>query len=179
MTFLDRLGDPRHRQFYDYWNGKRAGRSMPRRRDIDPIDIPQLLLNIMIAEVVGSRFRFRLIGSAIVEAFGTNSTGKFLDEICSGGYRDFITGVYRTVCAEKRPVFAESEFATSKGYSITARRLFLPLSEDDRSVDRIVALHLFQYRSAAPAVIELDRSGDAARHKAEVMPASPDEGERG
>jgi len=168
MSFLDRLTDPRHRQLYDYWDRKRAGRRMPRRRDLDPIEIPQLLPNMMIVEVVDNeRFRFRLVGTAIVQAFGQDSTGRFLDDITSGEYRDFILGLYRGVCGHGRPVFAASEFVTNKGFAVSARRLMLPLSEDGCAVDRLVTLHLFHYGEAVPAIIELDKF--PARHETEIL----------
>jgi hypothetical protein len=168
MAFLDRLTDPRHRELYAYWDGKRSGRRMPRRSELDPIEIPQLLPNIMIVEVVDNeRFRFRLVGTAIVQAFGQDSTGRFLDEITNGEYRDFILGVYRGVCRHGRPVFAASEFVTSKGYAVIANRLMLPLSEDGSAVDRIIGIHLFHYGEAAPAIIELDQA--PLRHETEIL----------
>src|ERR1051325_6866611 len=55
-----------------YWFDKRGARLMPSRRDIDPVEIePRLLPNLQITELVdgGARFRYRLAGTAIVEAY--------------------------------------------------------------------------------------------------------------
>jgi hypothetical protein len=35
-----------------YWEGKRHGRSMPRRSDIDPAELIGLLPNIMLVDVI-------------------------------------------------------------------------------------------------------------------------------
>src|SRR5579863_9702970 len=70
-----------------YWEAKRGSRRMPRRRDLDPLhDIPRLLPNVQLADVIdgGRRFRMRVVGSRIVEALGRDGTGKFLDETLTG-----------------------------------------------------------------------------------------------
>ena len=41
LDFLD-FCHPRIREIYDYWNGKRAGRLMPGRADIEPADLLEL-----------------------------------------------------------------------------------------------------------------------------------------
>ena len=59
---------PKMIRLYEYWRKKAAGPGLlPSRRDIDPTDIPALLDNIWMLDVVGEprRFRFRLIGDAI------------------------------------------------------------------------------------------------------------------
>jgi len=72
MSFVECLDDPAQRQMYDYWRGKRAARRMPSRRDIDPVDIPRLLPNILISEIVagpaGVRYRYRLAGTTVARA---------------------------------------------------------------------------------------------------------------
>src|SRR4051812_30788694 len=73
---------------YDYWRAKRASRTMPRRSDIDPAEIPSLLPNVLITEMLedGTRYRYRLAGSAVTEAFGRSLTGQYVDEIVVGAY---------------------------------------------------------------------------------------------
>ncbi len=55
---------------------------MPRRRDIDPTEIPRLLPNLQITELIdgGARIRYRLTGTAIVNAYGADLTGKYFQE---------------------------------------------------------------------------------------------------
>src|SRR5579864_7045143 len=71
------ITDPRLQQAFDYWQSKRAGRLMPRRADLDPVDIPKLLPHIMLTDVVGpGRYRYRLIGTEIEQAQGMHATGR-------------------------------------------------------------------------------------------------------
>jgi len=39
-------------QGYRYWDAKRAGKSMPSRADIDPIEMPALLPHVVLLEVL-------------------------------------------------------------------------------------------------------------------------------
>ncbi len=55
---------------------------MPARRDIDPVEVPTLLPHLQLIEIVaGGRFRYRLIGTALAEAFGRDYTGQYPDEL--------------------------------------------------------------------------------------------------
>jgi len=65
---------------FDYWQAKCRGRMMPRRRDIDPTEIPRLLPNLQITELIdgGARIRYRLTGTAIVNAYSADLTGNIL-----------------------------------------------------------------------------------------------------
>jgi hypothetical protein len=59
-----------------YWRFKRGARKMPARADIDPAEIPDLLPLISLFEIENGRFRIRLAGHKIVEAYGLEPRGK-------------------------------------------------------------------------------------------------------
>jgi hypothetical protein len=149
---VDRLQHPRLREFYSYWDGKRAGRPMPRRADIK-----SLLPNLMIVDAVGEdeerRFRYRLVGSALVEAFGVNYVGTFVGGMTSGAYRDLLLKIYGTAFDTARPVFSRSRYHRLEQAPKAVVRLLLPLSEDGRTAGQVISLHLFDRdrRLAAPA----------------------------
>jgi hypothetical protein len=158
---------------YDYWQKKRSGRRMPARRDIDPVDIPRLLPNILISEVVpgpaGVRYRYRLAGTAVARAFGRDPTGRFVDELTNGAYRDFILGLHRTVCEERRPLFSESRYLAQPQIHMVAKRLLLPVSENDDRVNQIISLLVFHLGSKKPATIALDRTEGTTSHAEPVL----------
>jgi len=65
-----------------YWLQKRGARPMPRKGDIDPVELPpKLLPNIQIIEAIdgAARFPYRLVGTASVDAFGSDYTGRYID----------------------------------------------------------------------------------------------------
>lgn len=131
----------------DYWQAKRAGRLMPRRRDIDPPELREVLAHLQITEVVeaGRRFRYRLVGTAIVQAFGAEFTGKYVDELVSGERDSFVHACYRAVCASRRPAFVRSKYITTKNVDLTANRVLLPLSEDGETVSQILGALTFEF----------------------------------
>ena len=65
---------------YRYWEGKRRGRTMPARADIDPLELRQQLANLILVDVAGSppQFRIRLAGTDIVSRYGAELTGRAL-----------------------------------------------------------------------------------------------------
>lgn len=65
------------RALYNYWAGKRAGRALPDRADIDPIEMKALLGNLMLVErLEGGDYLYRLYGSTFVNQFKVDMTGK-------------------------------------------------------------------------------------------------------
>lgn len=67
----DTMINPKTRAIHDYWNTLRAGRLAPMRSDVDPRQMPCDVRNVFILELVSpNNFRFRVAGSALVEAFG-------------------------------------------------------------------------------------------------------------
>jgi hypothetical protein len=60
-----------------YWQAKHVDGLPPSRRDIDPaIDLPHLAANLLLADVVPEGYRYRLVGSAVVERHKQEMTGK-------------------------------------------------------------------------------------------------------
>jgi hypothetical protein len=135
-------------QALDYWRKKRNGRAMPRRSDIDPFELRSILPHLQITEVIGGgiRFRYRLVGTAIVEAFGAEFTGKFIDELVSGQRDSFVHSCYRAVCASRRAAFVRSKYVTIKDVDLTANRVLLPLSQDQTGIDQILGALTFEFR---------------------------------
>jgi len=70
------MQQPTSRQLYAYWDGIRNGRIAPRRFEIEPARIPNLLRETFIAECTGLLgFRFRLAGTKICHQFGRELRG--------------------------------------------------------------------------------------------------------
>lgn len=136
------------REALDYWHRKRGERAMPRRGDIDAAELPFWLLpHVELIDVVehGRRFRHRLVGTAIVGAFGAELTGKYVEEVLSGATLDFAHTVYRAVCDTRRAAFVRSEYSTVKGSPLTAHRVLMPLAEDGQAVSVILGAATFQF----------------------------------
>ncbi len=136
------IADVRLRALFGYWREKRGDGAMPARVDLDPLEIPTLLPIVGLVDVLdgGARFRYRLIGTEIVDVGGHDPTGRFLDEaLPDSGYADYLIGMFREVTRERRPLYGESDFHGQGRIECRVRRLLMPLSRDGRSVDMIFA----------------------------------------
>src|SRR5258708_17049757 len=102
---------------------------MPHPSDIDPADIPTLLPNILITEMLeeGTRYRYRLAGSAVTEACGRSLTGQYFYEIMTGPYREFITRLYRDIYLDRRCLFCASRHANAVNNGLSPKSLFIAL----------------------------------------------------
>ena len=143
------LPDPRLQDALDYWSRKLAGRSMPRRAEIDPVEIPSLLQHLMLIEVLANgRYRYRLIGTGNAEAQGINATGRYLDEVLPGAaYKTHVLELYDECIRARRPLYWECLFVSPQDRRPERRTkvLFLPLSEDGMSVNQVMVVQVFFY----------------------------------
>ena len=115
----------------EYWTSKRAGRVMPERPEIDPVDLgPALLPHLMITEFLehGRRVRVRLCGTAAVARLGCDPTGRGIDQAFNPEFRQLLLGLHREVYRHATPVFSEWSLAWMDGRSLTLRLLLLPLA---------------------------------------------------
>ncbi|MBP6819586.1 PAS domain-containing protein [Ferrovibrio sp. MS7] len=73
---------PLLRSLYAYWDGKRQGRPLPDRADIDPIEMRPWLGNLMLVERSGEDdYIYRLYGSAFVDQFKVDMTGQSISAL--------------------------------------------------------------------------------------------------
>jgi hypothetical protein len=141
--------DRRLHTVLEYWSAKRGDRPMPSRREIDPIELgPAVLPHLMLVDIeAGPRFRYRLFGTAVSEAFGSDPTGQYIDSIMVGRYRDFLLGLYSDLVAMKKPVYSTSIYGNPIGEKMWTQRLMLPLSSDGDTVDMVLACQVFLHGS--------------------------------
>jgi hypothetical protein len=132
-----------------YWSGKRGAQPMPSRRQIDPLELgPAILPHLMLVDVEpGPRFRYRLFGTAVSEAFGTDPTGQYIDAVMVGTYKAFLLGLYSDLLTMKKPVYSTSIYGTQLRTKMWTQRLMLPLSSDGDTVDMVLACQVFLHGS--------------------------------
>ena len=128
---------------WDYWEGKRAGRPMPARADLDPpLEIPRFLPWIILTEVLLHNpldFRYRLIGSSIRNRIAANYTGVRLMDLPHQrpGSRVWDT---RAECVRNQAPVLDTRlpYVGPSDLVRAVRHLHLPLSDDGRSVTMIL-----------------------------------------
>jgi hypothetical protein len=143
------ITDARLRQAHDYWRGKAAGRALARRADIDPTEIPKLLPDIMLVDVLRhGRYRYRLIGTENTQAHGIHATGRYLDEVLPGPeYRDHVIALYDQCVATRRALYSECLFMSPRQRAPErhTKVLFMPLAEDGETVNMVFVMQVFFY----------------------------------
>ncbi|HEX3862566.1 MAG TPA: PAS domain-containing protein [Stellaceae bacterium] len=144
-----RIDDAGLRQAYLYWRQKAAGRQLPSRGDIDPADIPKLLPDIMLVDVLPeNRYRYRLIGARNADAHGLNVRGHYLDEILPGpDYKEHVLGLYDECVQARRALYFECLFLSMRRPAPTrhTKVLFLPLSSDGNTIDIVMVVQIYTY----------------------------------
>lgn len=135
------IASPRLRTLYAYWNELRAGRAMPARADIDPVDIPRLLPNLLLLDVEPDtgRLKVRVAGTSVVEMYGSDYTGCYLDEIEFGDRRAAVLYDYATCLQTRQLYVSEHSFWTGRDITYRVERVILPLSDDGETVTHLIA----------------------------------------
>jgi hypothetical protein len=131
----------------DYWQARRPGPDLlPSRAHIDPADIPTLLPNIFLLDVLESplRFRYRLAGTKLLYAGGRELTGLLMEDahpnlFIASPYADYPACVreHRVSRRLGSPVFDWDR------EHVRIERLLLPLATDGTRVDMILGLSVF------------------------------------
>ena len=127
-----------------YWDAKRGARRMPRRADIDPLELRPHLGNLVMIDVLaaGDDFRYRLIGTNIVNQHGRDATGKCVRELYERAdpvIFDWSMTVLRAVVANRLPVRASNRLRMVNRDYTASDQLHLPLSEDGATVNMILS----------------------------------------
>lgn len=131
---------PKTVDLYRYWDSRRGPRPMPRRADIDPVDMRAWLPRITLIEVGdgGERMRYRVVGTEVVGLRGFDPTGWSVESAFPREDADRVLGAYRDVIAQKKPVFCHpAERAPVKRDPVIGVML-LPLSSDGEIVDQVL-----------------------------------------
>lgn len=136
--------DARIARLHAYWSGRRRGRAIPARGDIDPADFAYILGNVALVEVHRDplRFRCRLHGVNLVSRDGYDMTGRWLHEHPEPEYRAQIDRVYGEVAATARLTYGVRDIVVD-GRVRRYETLVLPLGRDGTTVDMILAAQVY------------------------------------
>lgn len=144
-----------------YWEARRAGRVMPSRGDMNPADFKPHLGNMAMVDVLdgGAEFRYRVVGTLLTQYMLTDPTGKTLTEAwpdppgpVARRVRDNLVNIVQT--RAMMHIWGTLDWSRFPGEAFDA--LYVPLSDDGKSVNMILNLFTFD-RSRALLDRELAR----------------------
>lgn len=125
-----------------YWQSIQPPTGLPGRQHFDPRDIPELWRNIMMIDVAHDplRFRFRLLGTTIIDYAGEDNTGKWFDE----RWPDYDDTPLRRIVEQRAPSWwrGPPQLRPEKHY-FELERVRLPLARDGETVDLLLGLTVF------------------------------------
>lgn len=135
-------------QLHDYWASKKPDDGeLPSRDDIRPEQIKALLpyLWIMDFERQSQSFRYRLIGTAVVDGVGQDHTGHSLaDCYPTPGALEIATRSLLGLIGTGAPMWRRGPPMFHHSTEVTAlENIALPLAADHRTPDRILGMTLF------------------------------------
>lgn len=144
---LSQMRSQRVRRLHEYWRAKAETRgSVPQRRDIDPIELPDLLPNLLLLDVEADplRFRYRLVGTRIVDFSYHDFTGTYLDE-AGWAEQEGFTRAFTDVVNERRPTAGFYTWELRSGATGTCEFALFPLSDEQGAITRVLAIEDYDF----------------------------------
>ena len=124
------------RALYDYWERLRAGRPCPYRAEVDPRDMAGDARHLFVLEDLGQgNIRFRLAGTAHMDAFGYDLRGMSARSIMEGRARESFVALISETLAE--PGVGYARLTLPDGESVW-EILLLPLRDNFGNVQRLL-----------------------------------------
>lgn len=130
----------------NYWQSIHPEGGLPGRQHLDPVDIPRLLANIRLVDVVGDppRFRVRLTGTRLTAFFGGGDTGRWLDDIHHDFNQTPTCHSYMRVVETGLPNWRRGRCELGKPNNcLQYERVQLPFARDGVKVDMILICGVF------------------------------------
>jgi hypothetical protein len=129
---------------YDYWRRIAPGPDLlPGRQHLDPADIPKLLPNVWLIDVVGTprRFRARLMGTALQRSGTPLKPGVYVDDPIAPELKEAVLSEFRFVAETRQPLWFRGQAnAPHVSEIFELERIYLPLAADGVTVDMLLCL---------------------------------------
>lgn len=136
----DKLHDSNVRQFLQLWFDARETGQKPGKEFLDPLRLRFLLGSLSLLEVQPDplRFRYRLVGTDIVQRLGHELTGKWLDEHPDAAWRPFLLKGATMVHHAAMPIYGHVK-ARTMGMDWLLEVVAVPLFDAEGNVAYIGA----------------------------------------
>lgn len=133
--------------FLNYWRSKAQTETLPRRADIDPLDIPALLPQIGLVDILLDQdpvvYRSRLLGTEITRHFGRDVTGKAAKQLYDDRYLLQLETTYGQVVATRQPLLCRCHVPLIDGNMTAYHRFIAPLASNGEDIDMLMSFFTF------------------------------------
>jgi hypothetical protein len=147
MGTVELLDAPSAKSLYDvyaYWLAKKGAAIAPPRAALTPEEMVQWLPWLALLDVIGEppRFRVRLFGTGLVNAYGEEITGKWMDECDLNWVTDLLLAQMTKVVRERQPNVLRARWTkVSDRRYLDYERIALPLSADGETINMILCAY--------------------------------------
>lgn len=118
--------------FARYWLSLPTVDLVPSRRDFEPECIPGLLANLVIHELVSpEHLRLRLVGTAVVDDYGQEITGRNYLDFVAEERRPKASRAIFLVCEQPAAMLVHLRSSTESGKLLTRESVAFPMRDDD------------------------------------------------
>lgn len=126
------------RGLWSYWNGMRGAGGLPGRSAINPFELRPWLGHLLILDVIdkGRDFRYRLHGTALVQLFGVDLTGKLVSRLALADVERLLNEA-RVPVATRDYFYIEATVVAEKQF-VAISKLVLPLATAGGDVDMLM-----------------------------------------
>jgi len=130
------------------WESKRRGGALPSRSDFTVEEFLGFGGRVALIDVEREplRFRYRLVGTRIVEALGRDSTGRYFDELYAPDYYRHIEAHFSGIIEERAPLRTTGNMAHIYKPYVAVEGINIPLASDGGTVDMFIRALDFDYR---------------------------------
>ena len=148
------------RALYNYWERLRAGRPCPYRAEVDPRDMDGDARHLFVLEDLGQgNLRFRLAGTALIDAFGYELRGMSARSVMEGQARESFVALINETLAE--PGVGYARLFAPDGETVW-EVVLLPLRGNFGQIDRLIGcLHPVSGRTPEAGDVPLRFTIDA------------------
>jgi len=121
----------------EYWSSQRDGRKLPTRRSIDPVELADLLANLVLVEVLdeGRDYLHRIAGESAASLLGADLIGRRLSEFKNDAHIDPWRNGLDIARTFKAPHMAD--FTPNNWSDCSLKIVFLPVARtaDENEAD--------------------------------------------
>ncbi|MDX2265328.1 MAG: PAS domain-containing protein [Hyphomicrobiales bacterium] len=159
LAFRAQLVIRNQRRLYDYWRAAAGSSRMPRRSQIDPVALPDLLPGLAVIDARNGpqEVRYRVAGTQLRDIYGAELTNRRVFDLDLGDKRDYWATAYAKVVTEKTPMQGALKGPIAQREHIVLFWLRLPLSDDGEAVDTILG-----YDIAMPVSVAMEAQSNAS-----------------
>jgi hypothetical protein len=146
---------PKVRRLYEHWHGLRPGPGLlPGRQHFDPLSVVELMPNLWMLGIdeASGRYRYRLVGTRMVEGMGRDLTGHWYGEAHPGATEHPMHAYLQARILAGEPTWRRGRPWLHVDPNIfEIEQVILPLAKDGHTVDLLLAITVFFYAGGVEA----------------------------